>query len=199
MVAIKQKRIGIVMNIKVTKLTDWNLALNMARQTVGKTFVDNDPSDKWKYQMLRAEHSPIRCVQYLIQMIDVPYFAVMHLVRHHQGIEKFVCTQRSDRTGKDRHSLPQDALVCCSFICNAQALINISRVRLCTCADKETRKIWNAVKDEISKIDKAVADFMVPNCLYRGFCPELKSCGYFNTKAYEEWREVYYKGYNYIG
>jgi len=26
----------------------------------------------------------------------------------------------------------------------------------------------------------------VPECVYRGFCPEFKSCGYVDTPAYAE-------------
>jgi hypothetical protein len=34
----------------------------------------------------------------------------------------------------------------------------------------------------------------VPECVYRGFCPEFKSCGYFGSEAYKKavsaYREV---------
>lgn len=166
------------MKVEAKQITSWSLALDMARVTVGKKPLHKEPSDEWKKKMLRAEHSPIRCVQYLITCTDVPYWVVMHLVRHHQGIEKFVCTQRSDRTGNDRHSLPQDALINCSFICNAQALINISRVRLCAKAAKETRQLVEMIKSAIAEIDSITSKYMVKNCIYRGFCPESESCGF---------------------
>jgi hypothetical protein len=31
----------------------------------------------------------------------------------------------------------------------------------------------------------------VPECIYRGFCPEMNSCGYYKTKEYENDREIY--------
>ena len=182
------------MKVEVKQITPWSLALDMARQTVGKEPTHKEPSDEWKIKMLRAEHSPIRCVQYLITCTDVPYWVVMHLVRHHQGIEKFVCTQRSDRTGIDRHSLPQDALISCSFICNAQALINISRVRLCSQAASETFLLWCNVKNAINDIDPIMANFMVPNCIYRGFCPEFNGCGMAKTKVFEAKLNEYRNG-----
>lgn len=175
------------MKVEVKQITSWSLALDMARMTVNKEPLHKEPSNEWKRKMLKAEHSPIRCVQYLITLKDVPYYSVMHLVRHHQGIEKFVCTQREDRTGINRHSLAQDALISCSFICNAQALINISRVRLCGCADPTTRTIWANIKNYIhDNVDSIVSDFMVPNCVYRGFCPELKCCGWCNGSNYKQ-------------
>lgn len=67
---------------------------------------------------------------------------------------------------------------------NAQALINISRKRLCGKASKETREAWRAVKKEMEKVDPVMASVMVPECVYRGFCPERKSCGFVNTEAY---------------
>ena len=78
-------------------------------------------------------------------------------------------------------------------MCNAQALINISRVRLCTQAATETHQLWWKVRETIKGIDPIMANFMVPNCIYRGFCPELIGCGadileVFNKKL-EEYRE----------
>lgn len=70
---------------------------------------------------------------------------------------------------------------------NAQALINISRKRLCSCASKETREAWKQVVEKIREIDPVLADKLVPECLYRGFCPEfMHSCGYANTEKFQE-------------
>lgn len=70
---------------------------------------------------------------------------------------------------------------------NAQALINISRKRLCSCASRETREAWQQVKAKIAEQDPILASKMVPECLYRGFCPEwMNSCGYSKTKKFEE-------------
>ena len=81
---------------------------------------------------------------------------------------------------------------------NAQEIINISRARLCNRAEKETRKIWNKVIEELRKIEPELANACVPNCFYRGFCPEFKSCGFNNTEQFkktlnkyiEEWKSI---------
>lgn len=66
---------------------------------------------------------------------------------------------------------------------NAQAIIYISRKRLCKQASKETQEAWRAVVDEISKHDAIVASCCVPECIYRGgFCPEMKPCGWNKTE-----------------
>ena len=57
-------------------------------------------------------------------------------------IEHIVTTKRTDRTGVSRDELEQGSLVNHECDANAQALINISRKRLCHCASPETRKAW---------------------------------------------------------
>ena len=42
------------------------------------------------------------------------------------------------------------------------------------------------VKDEIAKFDPVMADKMVRNCVYCGFCPELNCCGFVDTEKYRK-------------
>ena len=172
-------------------VTTWKRVLNAARRTIGKNPLDKEPSDSWKAKMLLAEHSPIRLLEYDWTWTQIQQWITAHLVRHHEGCEKFVHTQRVDRNsalqGLSRDDLPQGLLNDMDMSANAQALINISRKRLCSCASKETREAWQQVKDAIKEIDPVMASKMVPECLYRGFCPEfMNPCGYSKTKKYEE-------------
>jgi hypothetical protein len=77
---------------------------------------------------------------------------------------------------------------------NAQAVMFMSRRRLCSQASPETRAAWKLVVDEISKQEPEVGACCVPECVYRGFCPEFKPCGYCDTPAFQEalakYREV---------
>lgn len=177
------------------QVTPWKRALDAARQTVGKTPLDKEPSDKWKARMLLAEHSPIRLVEYDWRWEDIPQWVTAHLVRHHEGCEKFVHSQRDDRRDNPipRAELSQGSPNDMGMTANAQALINISRKRLCMRAAPETRRAWEQVKDEIEKIDPVMASKMVPECIYRGFCPELQSCGYWKTKGYTQALQQYRK------
>jgi hypothetical protein len=61
----------------------------------------------------------------------------------------------------------------------------VSRRRLCGQASPETRAAWTRVIDEIAKVEPEVAACCVPECVYRGFCPEFKPCGYCGTPAWE--------------
>lgn len=180
--------------IKVEKVTLWKRALNAARRTIGKKPLDKEPSNSWKAKMLLAEHSPIRLVEYEWTWSNIMQWVTTHLVRHHEGCEKFVHSQRGDRRAileeynvSSRNELPQGATNDMDMTANAQALINISRKRLCSCASKETREAWKQVQDAIREVDPVMADKMVPECIYRGFCPEfMNPCGYANTEKYQQ-------------
>lgn len=169
----------------------WNEVKEGARSTIGRMGVGKEPTNTWKKQILLAEHSPIRRLVYSWMWKEIPYFTSVHLVRHNVGITHFVSTQRTDRTGEDRNSKPQDAPVNHLAEANAQALISISRKRLCNQASKETREAWQAVKDAIKEVDPVMSSCMVRECTYRGFCPEFTCCGYVHTEAYKKELEEY--------
>lgn len=181
------------MKIEIERVTDWKRVVNAARFTVGKAPIDHEPSLKFKKAIVFAEHSPIRLIEYDVRITDVPKYVVMHLVRHHQGIEKFVSTSRPDRNAHPipRHEQRADDLVNCQFSLNAQAFINISRVRLCGRAEKATRNLWRQVVNALKDIDPVVASACVPNCIYRFICPEHKCCGYNESTIGLDERRLY--------
>ena len=171
----------------------WIDVVNRARTTVGKEELDKEPSDKFKRRILLAEHSPIRSIIYCFKITDLKSWVATHLVRHHVGIEKWVRTQRTDRTGINRDELPQGALVEMELEANAQALINMARKRLCNQASLETRQVMQEMKNEVSKKDEYMSKAMVKECIYRGFCPEMQGCGYDKTEAFKKELEEYRK------
>ena len=122
---------------------------------------------------------------------ELPYWVSVHLVRHKIGIEHFVKTQRTDRTGTDRDSLSQGAFVTHECEADAQALITISRKRLCSCASPETRQAWQLVKEKVNECEPELAQSMVKECVYRGFCPEMFGCGFDKTEQYQKELQVY--------
>lgn len=184
------------MNVKIVQETPWKRALNAARRTVGKDPLDKEPSETWIDNILYAEHSPIRLIEYRISFEGIRQWVTTHLVRHWLGFIPFIHSQREDRRNLEvpRDELPQGAENDADFVANAQALINISRKRLCNCASKETKAAWTSVKNEMKKIDPIMAKHMVPECIYRGFCPELKSCGYSKTSQFQEELKQYRNG-----
>lgn len=165
---------------------DWEEVLNACRTTIGEKPITKEPSKKWKKNLLLAEHSPIRKLQFTVKVYGVKSWIATHFARHHVGVEKYISTQRDDRTGKNRDELPQSALVDMELDLNAQAIINISRKRLCNQAHKETREVWRLILGCIGNELPELYEVCVPECVYRGFCPEMKCCGYCNTEEFKE-------------
>ena len=174
---------------------EWQKVKDATMNTIGKT-TGKYPDSMWKKKLLTAEHSPIRLINFFWRWKDLPYYCSTHMVRHKIGIEHFVSTQRTDRTGVNRDELPQNNPVNHACNADAQALINISRKRLCNCAAPETRQAWQEVKDAVARVEPELSSRMVRECVYRnGFCPEMYSCGYNKTEAFMKELNEYMKGF----
>lgn len=173
----------------------WREVADACRITIGLEAGTKEPSCNWKRKLLLAEHSPIRILQVRAIWADIPTWVSTHFVRHKHGIEHFVKSQRSDRTGIDRSSLTQDALINHEFLVNAQAIINISRKRLCQQSASETRLAWNLFLAELHNVQPELYSVCYPECVYRGFCPEMQSCGFVKSKGYKIQRDIYVGGF----
>ena len=92
--------------------------------------------------------------------------------------------------------MPQGNCVEHEILANAQAMINISRKRLCNQASKETRDAWIEALNAIKSEQPELVAVCVPDCVYRGWCYEYKSCGYHLTEKYRRVLEEYRRGIN---
>ena len=167
-------------NTKIQKVDcDWIDVKNECRSTVNKDATDTPASPEFKKKLLISEHSPIRLISVKWRWEGIYSWVSVHFARHWLGWDKWVSTQRTDRTGVDRNKQPQDTEVNMDVRANAQALINVARVRLCFQASDETRSCMENLKENIHDELPEVADVMVPNCVYRGGCPEFTQCGFW--------------------
>ena len=173
------------MKIEITRVTSWTDVLNAARFTQRKNPRSGEPSVTWKKKIIKAEHSPLRCLMFNIDFYDIPRYVSDHLVRHVHA-QPFVSTGRSDvlKENPPREEQRMTDLYNMRLFLNAQEIINISKVRLCNKAEFKTRSIWNQVIEELRKIEPELANACVPNCFYRGFCPEFKSCGVADSEIF---------------
>lgn len=174
----------------------WREVADAARNTINLDAGTGEPSSLWKKRMLLCEHSPIRKMGISWKWTNLLWWVQTHFTRHKIGVEWFVSTSRSDRTGIDRGTLGQDAPVNVEGDANFQAIINISRKRLCTGASWETREAWKLFLESIKDKEPELYRCCVPECVYRGFCPEYKSCGYYKTEAYQQALREYRQGIN---
>ena len=173
------------MKIEIQRVTSWTDVLNAARFTQRLPLKSGEPSIKWKKKIIKAEHSPLRCLMFNIDFYDIPNYVMVHLVRHVHA-QPFVSTSRPDIDGKQVPREEQKKTDPCNMrlFLNAQEIINISKVRLCAKAETKTRSIWFEVIKELAKIEPELANACKPSCFYRGFCPEIKSCGLADTETF---------------
>ena len=178
--------------VEVTRVTSWNEVLNAARFTQRKEPLDKEPSDNFKRRMIKAEHSPLRCLMFNIDFYDIPYYVSVHLVRHVHA-QPFVSTSRPDIDGnmKPREEQKKADPVNMRLFLNAQEIINISKLRLCSRAEVNTRTIWGMAIAKLREIEPILAGACEPSCVYRGLCPEIKCCGFINSYPYRSAYEHY--------
>lgn len=172
---------GEMMLTQIKKINaDWIDVKNECRNTVNKDSSDKEATAPFKKKLLISEHSPIRLIEIKWRWEGIKSWISVHFARHWLGWDKWISTQRDDRTGVDRNKSTQDTLVNYDGRGNAQALINVARYRLCYgCAHPETRKYMEDLKYSIRQYEPELADVMVPNCVYRCGCPEFKPCGFW--------------------
>jgi hypothetical protein len=167
-----------MINTEILKIKgDWQEVVDDCRATVGKESLGKEPSRKFKREILIAEHSPIRDIIVKWRWRDMPHWVTVHWVRHKW--EKFVRTQRTDRTGVPRDKLPQDEPQTFTGEANTQALIDTMRKRLCRQASEETRQYAENLKMTLWHNEPEIADVLVPNCVYRCGCPEMNPCTFW--------------------
>lgn len=156
---------------------DWMLAKKCTLVTVSKDS-DVPPTEEWKRALLRANHSPVRVLNFCFRLTDIPSWVSVHLVRHIHAVP-FVSTQRNDRQDRyDRRKAPQDAPVSMCWWMNAEELITVAHKRLCSMAAEETREVVQMICDEVERINPEFKGLLVPMCAWRGgLCDEFHSCG----------------------
>ena len=160
---------------------DWMLCKDCTLVTVGKESIQ-PPTEEWKRKLLRANHSPIRTLNFCFKLINIPSWVSVHLVRHVHALP-FVKTQRNDRQDNyDRRTAPQDAPVTMNWYVNAEELITIGHKRLCMQASPETREVIQAICDAVIKVNPEFEGLFEPMCFWRGGrCDEFNCCGLNKT------------------
>lgn len=157
------------MKITAEKLTDESLMQRACEFTINKK------SNMTLEKIYKCEHSPMRTQIFWIEMEGIPSFVSVHLVRHKIGVEHFVQSMRDDRGGngtEDRETPVNHAM-----LINAEALVTMARKRLCKKAHPKTVEVMEAIRQAVGDEDLELYKRMVKNCIYRGGCYELVSCG----------------------
>lgn len=158
---------------------NWMRIKSACMTTISKQS-SKEPEIEWKKKILICRHSPIRRGIVSWKWEQIPYAISTHFARHHEGCEKFIGTERNDRTGVDRSELSQMNYVPMEMDANLQALMNISEKRLCLCADPVTKAYWESLIEEIRSYDELIAWANVPQCIRCGGCVEpFSNCKFY--------------------
>lgn len=160
--------------IECPSAADWMEVKRRALVTVGLNPV-TAPTAKWKKAILTALHSPIRYLRFSFY-IECPSYVATHLARHIHA-QPYIQTQRSDRTGIDRSTLPQNMLVAMIYDVNAEELMTIAHKRLCRLADPATQEVVREMCELAESMCPEFEGLLVSNCKYLGRCPEMYPCG----------------------
>lgn len=147
--------------------------------TMGKTNKPKDVMNRERFfRCLRAQHSPIRVLNYAWLIKDIPSNIATHLARHVHAVP-FVGSLRNDRQTKiDGDLAPRNTPVPMIFYCNAEELMTIAHKRLCMKASKKTREVVRMMCDEAIKATPELESLLVPACeWHNGKCYEIDSCG----------------------
>lgn len=159
------------MKVTVEKLTNSELAREACSCTANMAV---NPS-LWK--IYASEHSPARTQVFKIVLNGIPSFVSTHFVRHSVGVSHYVQSNREDRAGVRNEDINRLTPVNHIMLANAQALINMSHLRLCSNASAETREVMFAIREAVKPVDPDLYDFLEPMCDYRGgYCWEFATC-----------------------
>ena len=175
------------MKINIQKLTNVELLRK------ANSFTTGHESKMALAKAYAYQHSPIRTQLFWIECREIPLFVASQLVRSHVGVQFFQKSHRPDRNpdAKDEGRMTPTDL---AFICNAEALINMSHKRLCAKASPETREIFGQICELVEEQDPDLYKHLVPQCMYRGgICPEPKGCGYNKTELFNKQLTEYKK------
>lgn len=153
---------------------DWQDIVDGCRITVAKPPLGKDPSAEFKRDILLAEHEPIREMWIKWKWTSIPYCIAMHWKTHIWPSR--VNTSREDRTGIKRSERRQTDPVDFEGAMNFQHQIDTMRKRLCWQADPQTREYAEDYKATLYAYEPQASNVLVPNCVYRCGCPEMKMC-----------------------
>ena len=170
---------------------DWDYVKYAAMFTMGRTEHQwYHVTSEWKADILRAKHSPIRMLNFLVEFIDIPYCNAMHLVRHVHAVP-FCQSQRPDHQSKksalydidgiepgfDRSDLSQTNPINLLMYMNAEELQTICEKRMCGKADDVTREYVTCMAKVVEMWEPAFKGLLGPTCAKYGYCNEMQPCG----------------------
>lgn len=178
--------------VAAPNINDWRLVKRESMRTMGADPYTEwkNPDRKWKHAILKARHSPIRLLNYVVEFDNIPYCYAMHLARH-VHVQPYIASQRPDHQMKasvtidfdkddytefDRLCMPEGTLVHMTLYMNAEALMVMAEKRLCNKASEFTRFMVRTMCTLIEQDEKAYIGLLHPRCIKGEKCIEMHPC-----------------------
>ena len=135
---------------------------------------------------IKQQHGTLNRYIFEVQAV-VPERVHSHLRTHHLINEFYACsTSRPDICSAD------GKMRSISLLLPLKRAIEIFGLRLCKKSWHETTKFFKQLKEKLVEIEPILEPILQPQCIHKGFCPEMKnSCGYELTGRFTSTRESY--------
>ena len=148
--------------------------------TMGKFGDVSKPlSDESFTALIVGRHSPIEEYEIWVDAV-VPERVHTHVVRHKE-LGKYVATSRPDIAYGVEDGVKMRPL---SLRINAKRLLEVMELRLCACSWNETIELFKEIKRQVVALDSTLGNKLMPSCVWKGFCPERKDCGYTRSPRF---------------
>lgn len=161
------------MNIEIFKIEQTE---DMLRRTLKHCWGVQSKMNKSK--LFACNDSILEIPEYYV-ICTAPRSVAMQLRTHEKkhGMYFWMSTARPDREDAVKGDYSREQEVDFVMKLTAKAIKEISHYRMCKKAEYPTRKFILAFREELRKIEPALAENMMPLCQYRGgVCTEFNSC-----------------------
>jgi thymidylate synthase (FAD) len=158
---ITRHRAGIVFSVKSQRYVE----IKESFETISELF-ENPQTDKDEDYLLSVAN------KYFVGVNKDNYrMYIQTLLLYLQGIKLGMKPEDA------RMILPNATKTNIVMSVNLRELMHTSNLRLCSRAQLEIRKLFQAIVKEVEEKDERLASLLVPTCEVHGFCAEHQCCG----------------------
>lgn len=144
---------------------------------------------KMNRKKLFASNDSILEIPEYVAICNVPRSVALHIETHKKKHRSYMWlgTARPDRADRVKGEYSREQLIPMTILFTPRWIKEVSHYRMCTKAEAPTREFMKLFKEELAKVEPALAEQMMPMCEFRnGLCTEFGSCGKYKKEAKDE-------------
>lgn len=134
---------------------------------------------KMNRKKLFASNDSILEIPEYVAICNVPRSVALQIETHKKKHRSYMWlgTARPDRTDRVAGEYSREQIIPMVIVFTPRWIKEVSHYRMCTKAEAPTRKFMDLFKARMSEVEPALAEQMVPMCVFRnGLCTEFGSC-----------------------